>query len=294
MVVADPRIDPLSPMTSTMFRRSAVAAVVGTILAVVMVRAAPVPEQPEFVGPKTAAELWMHGFVSSLSMILVSEIGDKTFFIAAVMAMRQPRLVVYAGALSALALMTVLSVALGYSLQAVPVVYTWGTSILLFLVFGVKMAWDASTMAPDEGMEELEEVATEIEESENTLPGVEVNVSMASNITWALRSIVGVVFAQAFTMTFLAEWGDRSQIATIALGASTNPYAVTVGGIIGHGICTMAAVLGGRMLAQRISVRHVTMLGAVVFVIFALHSLVVPPEGVNGPFSTTDETNGDS
>ena len=66
MVVADPRIDPLSPMTSTMFRRSTVAAVVGTILAVVMVRAAPVPEQPEFVGPKTAAELWMHGFVSSL------------------------------------------------------------------------------------------------------------------------------------------------------------------------------------------------------------------------------------
>ena len=63
-----------------------------------------------------------------------------------------------------------LTAAYGCPAQAVPVVYTWGTSILLFLVFGVKMAWDASTMAPDEGMEELEEVATEIEESGKASP----------------------------------------------------------------------------------------------------------------------------
>lgn len=28
------------------------------------------------------------------------------------------------------------------------------------------------------------------------------------------------IFAQAFTMTFLAEWGDRSQLTTIILAAS--------------------------------------------------------------------------
>lgn len=37
--------------------------------------------------------------VNSLMMILVTEIGDKTFFIAAVLAMRHGRLVVYAGAM---------------------------------------------------------------------------------------------------------------------------------------------------------------------------------------------------
>ena len=52
---------------------------------------------------------FLHAFVASLSVILVSEIGDKTFFIAAIMAMRHPRLTVFAGAISALALMTVLS-----------------------------------------------------------------------------------------------------------------------------------------------------------------------------------------
>lgn len=50
-----------------------------------------------------------HAFVASISVILVSEIGDKTFFIAAIMAMRHSRMTVFAGALSALFLMTVLS-----------------------------------------------------------------------------------------------------------------------------------------------------------------------------------------
>lgn len=52
---------------------------------------------------------FIHGFLASLSVILVSELGDKTFFIAAIMAMRHPRLVVFAGAIGALGLMTVLS-----------------------------------------------------------------------------------------------------------------------------------------------------------------------------------------
>lgn len=52
---------------------------------------------------------FIHAFLASLSVIVVSELGDKTFFIAAIMAMRHPRLIVFAGAISALALMTILS-----------------------------------------------------------------------------------------------------------------------------------------------------------------------------------------
>jgi hypothetical protein len=50
-----------------------------------------------------------HAFIASLSVILVSEIADKTFFIAAIMAMRHPRVIVFAGAITALAIMTILS-----------------------------------------------------------------------------------------------------------------------------------------------------------------------------------------
>nr|VDD25699.1 unnamed protein product [Brassica oleracea] len=44
---------------------------------------------------------------SSFSMILVTEIGDETFIIAALMAMRHPKATVLSGALSALFVMTV-------------------------------------------------------------------------------------------------------------------------------------------------------------------------------------------
>ena len=42
-------------------------------------------------------------------VIIVSEIGDKTFFIAAIFAMKHSRSTVFAGAIGALGLMTFLS-----------------------------------------------------------------------------------------------------------------------------------------------------------------------------------------
>jgi putative Ca2+/H+ antiporter (TMEM165/GDT1 family) len=36
----------------------------------------------------------------------------------------------------------------------------------------------------------------------------------------ALQTLVNPVFAQAFILTFLGEWGDRSQIATITMGGT--------------------------------------------------------------------------
>ena len=56
----------------------------------------------------------LHGFSESISVILVSEIGDKTFFIAAILAMRNNKLTVFLAAVSALFLMTVLSALLGW------------------------------------------------------------------------------------------------------------------------------------------------------------------------------------
>lgn len=50
------------------------------------------------------------GFVSSFLLILFSEIGDKTFFIAVLLALQQSRSAVFAGTFGALAVMTVVSV----------------------------------------------------------------------------------------------------------------------------------------------------------------------------------------
>lgn len=53
------------------------------------------------------------GFVSGILTIWATEIGDKTFFIAAILSMKQDRVVVFAGAIGALIVMTVLSVVMG-------------------------------------------------------------------------------------------------------------------------------------------------------------------------------------
>ena len=70
----------------------------------------PKPQMPVAIPVKTGVNLgFVHAFVASLSVIIVSELGDKTFFIAAIMAMRHARITVFVGALGALAVMTVLS-----------------------------------------------------------------------------------------------------------------------------------------------------------------------------------------
>jgi Ca2+/H+ antiporter, TMEM165/GDT1 family len=53
---------------------------------------------------------------------------------------------------------------------------------------------------------------------------------------------------------------------------------VTLGGVVGHSLCTGLAVLGGRMLASRISERTVAWVGGLLFVAFAVHSVIAGPE----------------
>jgi putative Ca2+/H+ antiporter (TMEM165/GDT1 family) len=78
------------------------------------------------------------------------------------------------------------------------------------------------------------------------------------------------IYLEAFVLTFLAEWGDRTQIATIALAAGNNPVGVTIGAILGHAICAAIAVIGGRMLAGHISERTLTFAGGGLFLIFGV------------------------
>ncbi|XP_072294669.1 putative divalent cation/proton antiporter TMEM165 [Eucyclogobius newberryi] len=229
---------------------------------------------------------FIHAFVASLSVIIVSELGDKTFFIAAIMAMRYNRLTVLTGAMLALAVMTCLSVLFGYATTIIPRIYTYYVSTALFAIFGVRMLREGLKMSPDEGQEELEEVQAEIKKKDEELqrsklvngaPDVEAGAgSTLPQKAW--QNIISPIFIQAFTLTFLAEWGDRSQLTTIILAARENPLGVAVGGTLGHCLCTGLAVIGGRMIAQKISVRTVTIIGGIVFLAFAFSALFIKPD----------------
>jgi putative Ca2+/H+ antiporter (TMEM165/GDT1 family) len=238
-------------------------------------------------GEGSASNGFWNGFSSSTMMIIATEIGDKTFFIAAVLSMRNSRFVVFTGAVSALVCMTILSTMMGLVLPSIlPKQYTHIIGGILFLYFGIKLIYDSRSMS-DKVSDELEEVEEELlqhnkkddeADIESSPTGGNVNSNSTTKPTSPTSSSAGEsdnkkILMQSFLLTFLAEWGDRSQIATIALAAAKNPYGVTIGGCIGHSLCTGLAVIGGRMLASKISEKTVSFWGGSIFLVFAIHSL---------------------
>ncbi|KAJ8082399.1 GCR1-dependent translation factor 1 [Marasmius tenuissimus] len=243
----------------------------------------------------------MEALFQSFAMIIVSEIGDKTFLIAAILAMSNPRFVVFTGAFGSLVVMSILSAAMGHILPSlIPRRWTQLAAGVLFLVFGAKMMMEGRQMKAgnEKIQEEMKEAEEEIEEDDarhdgtgaaedgNVIPLEEIeeggrqhrsdsarpqnNSSFMEGARNFCSFFLGPVFVKAFVLTFLGEWGDRSQIATIALGAAHNAYVVAVGTIIGHCCCTAAAVVGGKYISTKISVKHVTLGGATLFLAFGI------------------------
>lgn len=228
---------------------------------------------------KETLKFWP-AFVNSLSMIIATEIGDKTFFIAAVLSMKNDRLAVFCGAVLALIVMTILSSMMGLVLPSIlPRKYTHIIGGILFLYFGIKLLIDSRSIAQGKCSDELEEVEEELlqhssKKDDNDADDEESGgVNNAKSSKKKGKNDATKVFVQALTMTFLAEWGDRSQIATIALAAAKDPLGVNVGGILGHSLCTGMAVIGGRMLAARIEEKTVTKWSGFTFLLFGVHSL---------------------
>ena len=140
-------------------------------------------------------------------------------------------------------------------------------------------------MSTEEEAEEFDEVSEELKrkDQESTLStasaaekGELVSQAPLRRRFWLLR-LLPPVFFQAFTLTFVAEWGDRSQIAAIILAARENVYGVLLGGVLGHILCTGMAVIGGTLIAKKISVRTVTLIGGVVFLLFAVTAFFQDP-----------------
>jgi putative Ca2+/H+ antiporter (TMEM165/GDT1 family) len=219
--------------------------------------------------------------------------------------MRHPRLLVFAGAFGSLVVMSILSAEMGHLLPTlIPRSWTQMAASVLFLSFGGKMFLEARHMkgGNEKIQEEMREAEEEIEDDDavhDRLPTIEHDIPLeaiergdVANQTLDQQNIgvrppvkgfwvsdgarnfcslfLGQVFVQAFALTFLGEWGDRSQIATIALGAAHNVYLVTLGTVVGHGCCTALAVVGGRYLSTKISVKHVTFGGSLLFLLFGV------------------------
>lgn len=220
-------------------------------------------------GPSAVvAAIAKSGFTAAFSLIFVSEIGDKTFFIAALLAMQYEKGLVLLGSMGALSLMTVLSVIIGRIFHSVPAQfqttlplgeYAAVTLLMFFGLKSIKDAWElpsSDVISGDNGSPELGEYA---EAEELVKEKASKRLSNPLEILW-----------KSFSLVFFAEWGDRSMLATIALGAAQSPWGVASGAVAGHLLATFIAILGGAFLAKYISEKLVGYIGGVLFLVFAV------------------------
>jgi putative Ca2+/H+ antiporter (TMEM165/GDT1 family) len=201
-------------------------------------------------------------FGSSLTAITLAELGDKTFFMALILAVRHRARWVFLGAFAALTAVTLISLALGYGLRELlpQSVVPWLASAL-FLGFGLKLLIDAQAMGAHAAGEEAEE-------AEEAINAAESNKSLTTS--WA-------VIWEAFALVFVAELGDRTQFTTIFM--ATAPAQVfsfaglLAGTLLGHALVTWLAVGAGKWIGQRVNERLLYRLSGGLFLVFGLAAL---------------------
>ncbi len=209
-----------------------------------------------------SGEPTLAAFGSSLTAITLAELGDKTFFMALILAVRHRARWVFVGAFAALTAVTLISLGLGYGLRELlpQAVVPWLAAVL-FLVFGVKLLLDAQGMAADAAREEAEEAEEVVNAAETRGP-----LTSAWAVIW-----------EAFALVFIAELGDRTQFTTIFL--ATAPARVfsfaglLAGTLLGHALVTWLAVGAGKWIGQRVNERLLYRLSGGLFLVFALAAL---------------------
>ncbi|RLM74727.1 hypothetical protein C2845_PM15G01730 [Panicum miliaceum] len=154
------------------------------------------------------------------------------------------------GSVAALSLMTIVSVIIGRVFQSVPAQFQTTlpigeyAAVALLAFFGFKSIKDALAL-PDS-------VNGNIEGNSESGELAEAEELVKEKVSKKLTSPLEVLW-KSFSLVFFAEWGDRSMLATIALGAAQSPLGVATGAVAGHLIATALAILGGAFLGNYLS-----------------------------------------
>lgn len=190
----------------------------------------------------------MESLLVSTGVVALAEIGDKTQLLAFILAARFRKPVpIILGILLATIANHSLAGALGAWITATvsPEILRW----VLGLSFLAMAAW---TMIPDEIEEEETRVAQRF----------------------------GVFGATLITF-FLAEMGDKTQIATVALAAHyATPVLVVIGTTAGMLIADVPAVFIGKNLADRIPMKLVHAIAAAIFALLGVATLIGAGSGL--------------
>lgn len=176
---------------------------------------------------------------TAFGLIFLAEIGDKSQLVCMTLAACHHHRPVLAGAIAAFAVLNILAVVFGTAVAHwVPEPILAAAIAILFAVFGVL---SLQNNAGDE-TEELRKLRE--------------------------RSTHGV-FATTFLILFLAEMGDKTQLAVAGMAGTLPPVPVWIGATLALITTSALGIIIGRKLLRRIPVRRLHRISGVFFLLIA-------------------------
>lgn len=172
---------------------------------------------------------------TSFVLIVTAEIGDKSQLVCMTLASKHKPLPVLLGASAAFGLLNTLAVVFGAAIASwLPEYIVAATVALLFGVFGIH----ALRMNGDDD-EEIQE-----------------------------KSGHGIFFT-TFLLITVAEFGDKTQLAVVALSSTAMPVAVWIGSTLALITTSALGVLAGRTILQKFPLSLLHRISGVIFLILA-------------------------
>jgi putative Ca2+/H+ antiporter (TMEM165/GDT1 family) len=157
--------------------------------------------------------------ITSYVLIIAAEMGDKSQLVCMTLASRHRALPVMLGAIAAFALLNTLAVIFGVAIANwLPEYVIAATVAVLFTVFGIH--------------------ALRVEEPDDD---EEVEEKSGHNI-----------FFTTFLLITVAEFGDKTQLAVVALSSTAAPIAVWLGSTLALVSTSALGVLAGRTILQKV------------------------------------------
>lgn len=182
---------------------------------------------------------WLGSAGTTFLVISLAEIGDKSQLVCMTLASRHRGLPVAIGAALAFALLNLLAVLFGAAIANwLP---TWAVTLavaLLFTAFGIS----ALRYQEEEGGDE----ATD-------RPGHSV-------------------FATTFLLIFLAEFGDKTQIAVAGLSSTGNPLAIWSGATLALITTSLLGIIAGQKLLRQLPLKWIHRISGVFFLLLAVYA----------------------
>lgn len=189
--------------------------------------------------------LWLFVIGITFSTVFIAEFGDKSQLMTISLASRYDNKAVFAGIFAGIAIVTILAVALGTILfQFVPVTYVKIFASMIFIFFGIYTIF-----------------------YEN---GEKVNIEKNN----------GRVVWSSFVFSIFAEFGDKTQLAVIALTARyASPFSVLIGALIGMGSIIAISVVLGSKIGELLESKKIDLIAGSLFIIlgciFLLEALLL-------------------